>query len=82
MTLDTVIARYQQGDTPEDIHAGFDVVPLNDVYAVIAYYLAHRGELDAYLQRRAETADQIQSEVEGSYTPEQRTRHDQLRQLT
>jgi uncharacterized protein (DUF433 family) len=38
VTLDTVIARYHQGDNPEAIHEGFDVLPLNDIYAVIAYY--------------------------------------------
>lgn len=81
VTLDTVIARYQQGDTPEDIHAGFDVLPLNDIYAVIAYYLAHRDELDVYLQRRDEEAEQIRQEIEARYTPEQKALHERLRKL-
>ncbi len=81
VTLDTVIARYQQGDSPEAIHEGFDVLPLNDIYAVIAYYLAHREELDAYLQRRDEEAEQIRQEVEARYTPEQKALHERLRNL-
>jgi uncharacterized protein (DUF433 family) len=74
VTLDTLIARYHQGDSPEAIHAGFPSVPLTDIYAVIAYYLAHRDEVDAYLKQRDEEAEQIRREVEASYTPEQRTR--------
>ncbi len=69
VTLDTVIARYKQGDSPETIHEGFDVLPLNDIYAVISYYLAHREELDAYLQRRSEEAERIRQEIESRYPP-------------
>ncbi len=81
VTLDTVIARYHQGAPPEAIHASFDVLPLNDIYAVIAYYLAHREELDVYLQRRQEEAERIRAEVEANYTPEQRMRHERLRKM-
>jgi uncharacterized protein (DUF433 family) len=81
VTLDTVIARYLQGDSPEAIHDGFDVLPLNDIYAVIAYYLANRDELDAYLQRRDEEAERIRLEVEAGYTPEQKALHERLRKL-
>lgn len=69
VTLDTVIARYHQGDSPETIHEGFDVLPLNDIYAVIAYYLAHREELDAYLLRREEEAERLRQEWEAKYPP-------------
>jgi uncharacterized protein (DUF433 family) len=81
VTLDTVIARYHQGDTPEAIHEGFDVLPLNDIYAVIAYYLSNRDALDAYLQRRDAEAEHIRQEVEAHYTPEQKASHERLRQL-
>jgi len=81
VTLDTVIARYHQGDNPETIQASFDVLPLNDVYAVIAYYLGPRDELDAYLKRRQEAGDRIRQEVEANYTPEQQVRHERLRKL-
>jgi uncharacterized protein (DUF433 family) len=81
VTLDTIIARYHQGDTPETIHEGFDVVPITDIYAVIAYYLGHRDELDAYLKRRQEEADRIRQEIEANYTPQQRDLHERLRLL-
>ncbi|MCK6580608.1 MAG: DUF433 domain-containing protein [Anaerolineae bacterium] len=79
VTLDTVIARFRQGDSPETIHEGFDVLPLNDIYAVIAYYLAHRDELDAYLQHREEEAERIRQEVEARYTPEQKDFNERIR---
>jgi uncharacterized protein (DUF433 family) len=78
VTLDTVIARYHQGDTPEAIHEGFDVLPITDIYAVIAYYLGHRDELDAYLKRRQNEADRIRQEIEANYTPQQRALHERL----
>ena len=69
VTLATVITRHNEGDTPETIHEGFDVLPLNDIYAVIAYYLAHREELDAYLQHNEEEAERQRQEWEAKYPP-------------
>jgi len=81
VTLDVIIACYHQGDTPEDIHEGFDVLPLNDIYAVIAYYIANRDEVDVYLKRRDAEADQQRRGIEAQYTPVQRARQMRLRQL-
>jgi uncharacterized protein (DUF433 family) len=79
--LDIIIARYNRGASPEEIQESFDVLHLNDVYAVIAYYLANREELDAYLAQRAEEAERIREQIEASYTPEQRARQERLRNL-
>lgn len=79
VTLDTVIARYHQGDSPEAIHEGFDVLPLHDIYAVIAYYLANHDELDAYLQHREEEAERNRQDVEATYTPEQKAFNERVR---
>ena len=81
VTLDTVIARYHQGDSPEAIHTGFSTVPITDIYAVIAYYLAHRDELDAYLQRRDAEAEHLRQEIEGDYTPEQKAFNERIHKL-
>jgi uncharacterized protein (DUF433 family) len=78
VTLDTIIARYRQGDSPEAIHEGFDTVPLTDIYAVIAYYLAHQDEVDAYLKQGAEEAARIRAKLEATYTPEQKAQMDRL----
>ncbi|MDX2136896.1 MAG: DUF433 domain-containing protein [Chloroflexota bacterium] len=47
VTLDVLIAFYRQGESPEALHDGFPTVPLADIYAVIAYYLANQAEVDA-----------------------------------
>ncbi len=54
VTLDTIITAPHVGETPERIAAGFPSVPLSDIHAVIAWYLQHQPEVDAYLQKRAE----------------------------
>lgn len=67
VTLDTVIGVYSQGSTPEEIVESFDVLRLDDVYAVITYYLRHREEVDEYLAGREALAAKIRDEVEREY---------------
>jgi uncharacterized protein (DUF433 family) len=69
VTLDSIINFYLQGESPEDLHAGFPTVPLSDIYAVIAYYLSHRAEVDSYLKKRNDEAERIRQEVEAKYPP-------------
>jgi hypothetical protein len=54
---------------------------LTDVYAVIAYYLANREEVDAYLKERDEVANRIRQEIEANYTPEQKAHAEYFRAL-
>jgi uncharacterized protein (DUF433 family) len=81
VTLDSILACYHKGYTPEQIHESFDVVPLEDVYAVIGYYLSHREEVDAYLKANQEEGERIRAEIEASYTPEQWAKIERLRTL-
>lgn len=81
VTLDTLIARHHQGHSPEAIHEAFSTVPTTDIYAIIAYYLAHRDELDAYLTRRDEEAERLRQQIEAQYTPEQRALNARIRVL-
>lgn len=69
VTLEAVIARYHQGHSPESIHDSFESLTVNDIYAVIAYYLSHRDALDAYLQRRESEIDQQRQAWESKYPP-------------
>jgi uncharacterized protein (DUF433 family) len=69
VTLDTLIHFYQQHETPEDLHEGFPTIPLADIYAVIAYYLAHQAEVDVYLNRRIEESNHIREESETHNPP-------------
>ena len=81
VTLDILISRYQQGKNPEAIHESFPTVSVDQIYAIIAYYLANREKLDNYLQQRKVNAEQIRQEIEANYTPEQKAFTEKLRQL-
>jgi uncharacterized protein (DUF433 family) len=58
VTVETIVEAFEEGAAAEEIASQYPVVPLPDVYAVIAYYLQHRSEIDAYLaDRRDANAD-------------------------
>lgn len=67
--LDTIIHHYNQGAIAEEIVNRFPAVSLGKVYAVIAYYLSHKPELDAYLkeQEEADAAFITQLETDPQY---------------
>lgn len=62
--LELVIRAFQDGATPETIAQRYSTLALPDVYAVIAYYLRHRSDVEAYLARREEKAKQVQHRIE------------------
>ena len=62
--LEAVVSAFLQGDSPEQIADSFDALTLAEVYAVIAYYLKHREEVDSYLAQQTAAAAHVQREVE------------------
>lgn len=64
VTLINLIACYQRGDTLEDIHKVFPSLSLADVYAIIAYYVANRDEVDEYIWQIETEAERLQQEYE------------------
>ncbi len=62
--LELVIRSFQDGATAETIVQRYSTLALADVYAVIAYYLRHRSEVDEYLNRRDETAEVAREKIE------------------
>lgn len=63
VNLETILGAFLEGSTPEQIAEDFPAVPLADVYAVIAYYLRHREEVEGYLAQSARQADQAEREL-------------------
>ena len=51
VSLDSVVYAFLQGQTAESIAQSFPVLTLEQVYGAIAFYLAHRAEIDAYLEQ-------------------------------
>jgi uncharacterized protein (DUF433 family) len=62
--LELVIRSFQDGATPEAIAQRYPTLALPDVYAVIAYYLRHPGDVDSYLARREEKAAAARQQIE------------------
>jgi uncharacterized protein (DUF433 family) len=54
ISLDSIIHAFRRGESPETICQNFELLDLEQVYGAIAYYLAHKAEVDAYLTRQDE----------------------------
>ena len=59
VSLDSIVYAFLQGDSPETIAQSFPVLTLEQVYGAVAYYLGHRDEIDAYLERVRREDDEI-----------------------
>ncbi len=64
--LELVVGAFQDGATPEAIAQRYSTLALSDVYAVVAYYLRHRGEVDAYLARREQMAGETRQRIQAT----------------
>ena len=51
ISLDSVVYAFLQGQTAESIAQAFPLLTLEQVYGAIAFYLAHRADIDAYLKQ-------------------------------
>ena len=62
--LDTVVIAHQMGNTAEEIAEHYPALTLSEVYAVIAWYLQNRAEVDAYLVERQAAAEELRRKIE------------------
>lgn len=62
--LEIIVYAFNRGEQPAAIHDAYPGVPLSDIYATIGYYLRHREEVEAYIERRQAEARRIREEVE------------------
>lgn len=70
VTLDTVVAVFNQGATAEEIVHRYPSLKLGDVYATIAYYLNHQQDVEAYLQQRQQQAAEIRQMNQARFDPQ------------
>jgi len=52
VSLDSVVYAFLEGQSAEAIAQTFPALTLEQVYGAITYYLAHRDEVDRYLEDR------------------------------
>ena len=67
--LDTIITAFRAGATAEEIAQKFPSVALADVYQIIAHYLNHTAEIDAYLSQRQTEGLALRRDIEGRFDP-------------
>lgn len=66
VTLDTIVAFFEQGESPEDIVDGFPTLKLADVYAIVSYYLKNKNAVRVYLREREKKARAMRKKVQAN----------------
>lgn len=69
VTLETVVAAFEEGGTAEEIVQQYPTLALADVYAVLGFYLRQRGTLDAYLGQRQRAVAAVRAANEKRFPP-------------
>lgn len=60
ISLDSVVHAFLNGESPESIAQNFPLLSLEQVYGAIAFYLANRELIDAYLKESEEEFEKLQ----------------------
>ena len=64
VTLDTVVYAFNDGANAEEILERYPSLQLANIYSVIAYYLRHRADVEAYLAEREQRAQEVRQRIE------------------
>ena len=67
VTLDSLVELFDQGATAEQITHSFPGLGLDDVYAVVTYYLRNKEEVRTYLATQDHEAAVIQQRLETEF---------------
>ena len=70
VTLDTLVAAYQEGFGAEEIVQQYPTLKLADVYSVLSYVLHHPEKVDQYLRERQAISNEVRRENERRFPPE------------
>lgn len=62
VSLDSIVYDWWNGLSPESIVENFPTLTLEQVYGAIAYYLAHKDEVDAQIRRNREKFDELREQ--------------------
>jgi len=64
ISLDSTVYAFWRGETPESIAQSFPILDLGQVYGSLAYYLAHKGEVDSYLKEAEEEYEALRERAQ------------------
>lgn len=64
ITLDTLIGVFKRGDTVEELTEAFPSLSLEQIRAVIGWYLIHQSEADEYLEEGEAEAERLWQRIE------------------
>lgn len=67
VSLDSVVYGFQNGESAECIQQSFPALTLEQVYGVIAYYLANQQSIDQYLIEGQKEFDKLQQSSREQY---------------
>ncbi|HEY2013592.1 MAG TPA: DUF433 domain-containing protein [Bryobacteraceae bacterium] len=67
ISLDSIVYGYLRGESPEGIAESFPAVSLEQVFGAIAFYLANREKVDAYLDHERAEFARLREEARSRY---------------
>jgi uncharacterized protein (DUF433 family) len=68
VTLDTVVAAFNAGSTPEEILLRYDSLRVEDIYLALGYYLRNRADVDNYLAERRQRGEARRADTTSSWS--------------
>ena len=69
VSLDSIAHAFNAGATAEEITQQYLSVSLDDMYAVLTFYLRQRSQVEDYLQRRRAESEQTRRDNEWRHDP-------------
>jgi uncharacterized protein (DUF433 family) len=64
VSLETIVYAFDRGASPEEIIESYPTLDLAATYAILAYVLENRENVDRYVERRRSEADRLRTEIE------------------
>jgi uncharacterized protein (DUF433 family) len=64
--VELILEKIAYGWSPEELHFQHPYLTLGQIHSALAYYWDHQPELDQDIERRLESIDQLQQEMEPS----------------
>ena len=70
VSLETIVYAFDRGASPEEIVESYPTLDLAATYAILAYVLQNREEVDRYVERRRAEAEHMRTEIERRFLAE------------